>query len=213
MGLGAHLVAEPLRAQPLRPAAVSGAPAQLVRAHARQVPRALLHQRGEQVGASRGALIALTSPGCGSGVRERTVRARTIDHGHSTFEMAGAFAATIHAKQLILTHFSPRYAGDASDASALSVVIDDSLGSNGTDASEAIAYMATSALGVARERTAWLLFFLFGLLLCASVGALRLGGAPRPPPRRAAAAARPSPSARRAQLPQRPRAASRRSPA
>ena len=31
------------------------------------------------------------------------------------------------------------------------------------------AYMATSSLGVAKERTAWLLFFLFGLLLCASV--------------------------------------------
>ena len=31
------------------------------------------------------------------------------------------------------------------------------------------AYMSTTAVGVARERTAWLLFFLFGLLLCASV--------------------------------------------
>ena len=34
---------------------------------------------------------------------------------------------------------------------------------------EQASYMATSAVGVARERTAWLLFFLFGLLLCASV--------------------------------------------
>ena len=31
------------------------------------------------------------------------------------------------------------------------------------------AYMATSAFGVARTRIAWLLFFLFGLLLCSSV--------------------------------------------
>lgn len=33
----------------------------------------------------------------------------TCDHGHSTPDMAGAFAARINAKQLILTHFSSRY--------------------------------------------------------------------------------------------------------
>ncbi len=38
-------------------------------------------------------------------------------HGHSTPEMAGAFAKKILAKKLILTHFSARYAGDASSRS------------------------------------------------------------------------------------------------
>ena len=40
---------------------------------------------------------------------------------------------------------------------------------SGAAQGDATPYMATGALGVARERTAWLLFFLFGLLLCASV--------------------------------------------
>jgi ribonuclease Z len=38
-------------------------------------------------------------------------------HGHSTPQMAGKFAAEIGAKKLILTHFSPRYLGDASESS------------------------------------------------------------------------------------------------
>ena len=38
--------------------------------------------------------------------------------GHSTARMAGWFARTVQARFLILTHFSPRFAGDASGPSA-----------------------------------------------------------------------------------------------
>ncbi|KAJ7180266.1 beta-lactamase-like protein [Mycena crocata] len=41
-----------------------------------------------------------------------TVEARTRSRGHSTPQMAGAFAKRIRARQLILNHFSPRYPGD-----------------------------------------------------------------------------------------------------
>jgi ribonuclease Z len=46
-----------------------------------------------------------------------SVEMESIQHGHSTPQMAGSFAAKINAKQLVLTHFSPRFAGDSSDIS------------------------------------------------------------------------------------------------
>lgn len=41
-----------------------------------------------------------------------TVEARTKSRGHSTPQMAGAFAKRIGARKLILNHFSARYAGN-----------------------------------------------------------------------------------------------------
>ncbi|THV08386.1 Metallo-hydrolase/oxidoreductase [Dendrothele bispora CBS 962.96] len=41
-----------------------------------------------------------------------TVQERAISRGHSTPQMAGAFAKRIGAKRLILNHFSSRYPGD-----------------------------------------------------------------------------------------------------
>lgn len=49
---------------------------------------------------------------------EESVRQTTISHGHSTPEMAGAFASKIKARTLILNHFSARYRGDDSDSSS-----------------------------------------------------------------------------------------------
>ncbi|KAF9534785.1 beta-lactamase-like protein [Crepidotus variabilis] len=43
-----------------------------------------------------------------------TVEARTKSRGHSTPQMAGAFAKQIRAQQLVLNHFSSRYPGDES---------------------------------------------------------------------------------------------------
>ncbi|KAJ7094613.1 beta-lactamase-like protein [Mycena belliarum] len=52
-----------------------------------------------------------------------SVEARTRSHGHSTPQMAGTFAKRIGAKQLILNHFSARYAGDDDvDAEAKAVM-------------------------------------------------------------------------------------------
>lgn len=46
-----------------------------------------------------------------------TVEERAISRGHSTPQMAGKFAKRMHAKRLILNHFSARYPGDGSEES------------------------------------------------------------------------------------------------
>ncbi len=45
----------------------------------------------------------------GEPTTEEEVRAKMIPKGHSTPRMAGAFAGLVHAKQLLLNHFSVRY--------------------------------------------------------------------------------------------------------
>ena len=45
------------------------------------------------------------------------VLAKTLEHGHSTPEMAGKFATDVAAQVLVLTHFSARYKGDESEES------------------------------------------------------------------------------------------------
>ncbi|KAI8070926.1 beta-lactamase-like protein [Gongronella butleri] len=62
------------------------------------------------------ATNALTSMDLDDATHEQVVE-RTVSHGHSTPQMAGAFAKRIGARNLILTHFSSRYKGDTSDAS------------------------------------------------------------------------------------------------
>jgi len=46
-----------------------------------------------------------------------TVETRTKSRGHSTPQMAGAFAKKVAARQLVLNHFSARYRGDESEDS------------------------------------------------------------------------------------------------
>ena len=47
----------------------------------------------------------------------RNMERDAVLHGHSTPQMAGAFAKRIKAERLVLTHFSPRYRGDDADFS------------------------------------------------------------------------------------------------
>ena len=55
-------------------------------------------------------------PGVDPGTKEvdtvESVEARTKSRGHSTPQMAGAFAKRIGARKLVLNHFSARYAGN-----------------------------------------------------------------------------------------------------
>ncbi|KAG6833908.1 hypothetical protein H0H87_007919 [Tephrocybe sp. NHM501043] len=44
-----------------------------------------------------------------------SVEARTKSRGHSTPQMAGAFAKRVNARRLVLNHFSARYSGDESE--------------------------------------------------------------------------------------------------
>lgn len=59
------------------------------------------------------ALTTLDEPG----TTFEQVETRALGYGHSTPQMAGAFAKRMRCKKLILTHFSARYAGDESPAS------------------------------------------------------------------------------------------------
>ncbi|KNC99081.1 ribonuclease Z [Spizellomyces punctatus DAOM BR117] len=52
-----------------------------------------------------------------SGQTPSSVQESTISHGHSTPEMAGAFARLVGARKLVLNHFSSRYKGDLSEES------------------------------------------------------------------------------------------------
>ncbi|KAJ3399747.1 hypothetical protein HDU80_007639 [Chytriomyces hyalinus] len=48
-----------------------------------------------------------------------SVESTTIEHGHSTPQMAAQFARRVGAGRLVLNHFSSRYKGDAEEASLL----------------------------------------------------------------------------------------------
>ena len=63
------------------------------------------------------ATNACTSVDLKAGETFREVQRSAWRHGHSTPQMAGAFAEGIGAKHLVLTHFSVRYAGDATRGS------------------------------------------------------------------------------------------------
>lgn len=68
-----------------------------------------------------------------------TVEARARSHGHSTPQMAGAFANRIGTKKLILNHFSARYAGD------------DDVNPDSARVMDAIANLAMEQFGTGRE--------------------------------------------------------------
>ncbi|KAJ3237574.1 hypothetical protein HDU81_009270 [Chytriomyces hyalinus] len=54
-----------------------------------------------------------------TGLTLDSVEQTTIEHGHSTPQMAARFARRVGAGRLVLNHFSSRYKGDADEASLL----------------------------------------------------------------------------------------------
>jgi len=60
------------------------------------------------------ATNACTTPDHERGVSPKVIENSARKHGHSTPQMAGKLAKKVSVRQLILTHFSPKYAGDAS---------------------------------------------------------------------------------------------------
>ncbi|KAJ6515730.1 beta-lactamase-like protein [Mycena sanguinolenta] len=81
------------------------------------------------------AYLPEVDPGTKTEDTVQSIEQRTKSRGHSTPQMAGAFAKRIRAKQLILNHFSSRYAGnDDVDPEAKAVM-------------DAIASLATQEFG------------------------------------------------------------------
>lgn len=66
-------------------------------------PHVLVHE-------ATNALTSLDPPG----TTLQDVTASTLEHGHSTPQIAGRLAKAVNAKHLLLTHFSSRYRGDDS---------------------------------------------------------------------------------------------------
>ncbi|KAJ3264705.1 hypothetical protein HDU77_007721 [Chytriomyces hyalinus] len=54
-----------------------------------------------------------------TGLTLESVESTTIEHGHSTPQMAARFARRVGAGRLVLNHFSSRYKGDADEVSLL----------------------------------------------------------------------------------------------
>ena len=68
-------------------------------------PDVLIHE-------STNAHLPQVDPSTKSDDTLESVEARARSRGHSTPQLAGAFATRIGARKLILNHFSPRYPGN-----------------------------------------------------------------------------------------------------